>query len=62
MTGHSAGPSAAQVRESRKERDHQPERGIDRLMTWGYSGGGPPVLACAALLPDTKTDKTRRRE
>jgi pimeloyl-ACP methyl ester carboxylesterase len=26
--------------------------GIGRLAMWGYSGGGPPVLACAALLPD----------
>jgi pimeloyl-ACP methyl ester carboxylesterase len=26
--------------------------GIDRLATWGASGGGPHVLACAALLPD----------
>ena len=26
--------------------------GIERLVTWGYSGGGPHVLACAALLPD----------
>jgi pimeloyl-ACP methyl ester carboxylesterase len=26
--------------------------GIDRLLTWGISGGGPHVLACAALLPD----------
>jgi pimeloyl-ACP methyl ester carboxylesterase len=26
--------------------------GIDRLLTWGHSGGGPHVLACAALLPD----------
>lgn len=26
--------------------------GIDRLVTWGISGGGPHVLACAALLPD----------
>jgi pimeloyl-ACP methyl ester carboxylesterase len=25
---------------------------IDRLATWGISGGGPHVLACAALLPD----------
>src|SRR5579859_6624876 len=25
--------------------------GIDRLTTWGISGGGPHVLACAALLP-----------
>jgi pimeloyl-ACP methyl ester carboxylesterase len=28
------------------------ELGIDRLVTWGVSGGGPHVLACAALLPD----------
>jgi pimeloyl-ACP methyl ester carboxylesterase len=26
--------------------------GIDRLLTWGVSGGGPHVLATAALLPD----------
>jgi pimeloyl-ACP methyl ester carboxylesterase len=26
--------------------------GIDRLLTWGISGGGPHVLACAALAPD----------
>lgn len=26
--------------------------GVDRLATWGVSGGGPHVLACAALLPD----------
>jgi pimeloyl-ACP methyl ester carboxylesterase len=25
---------------------------IDRLAAWGVSGGGPHVLACAALLPD----------
>jgi pimeloyl-ACP methyl ester carboxylesterase len=25
---------------------------ISRLLTWGISGGGPHVLACAALLPD----------
>ncbi len=25
---------------------------IDRIATWGISGGGPHVLACAALLPD----------
>jgi pimeloyl-ACP methyl ester carboxylesterase len=28
------------------------ELGIDRLGLWGISGGGPHVLACAALLPD----------
>jgi pimeloyl-ACP methyl ester carboxylesterase len=26
--------------------------GLDRLAMWGISGGGPHVLACAALLPD----------
>ena len=26
--------------------------GVDRLGTWGVSGGGPHVLACAALAPD----------
>lgn len=31
------------------------ELGIDRLATWGYSGGGPYALACAALLPDLVT-------
>ncbi len=29
--------------------------GIDRIATWGHSGGGPHVLACAALLPDLVT-------
>ena len=28
------------------------ELGIGRLALWGISGGGPHVLACAALLPD----------
>jgi pimeloyl-ACP methyl ester carboxylesterase len=31
------------------------ELGIDRMATWGHSGGGPHVLACAALLPDLVT-------
>ncbi|MEU8258412.1 alpha/beta hydrolase [Micromonospora inaquosa] len=31
------------------------ELDIDRLGTWGFSGGGPPALACAALLPDLVT-------
>ena len=26
--------------------------GIERLLTWGVSGGGPHALACAALAPD----------
>jgi pimeloyl-ACP methyl ester carboxylesterase len=29
--------------------------GIDRLAMWGFSGGGPPLLACTALLPDLVT-------
>lgn len=28
------------------------ELGISRLAMWGISGGGPHLLACAALLPD----------
>lgn len=28
------------------------ELGLDRIATWGHSGGGPYALACAALLPD----------
>lgn len=28
---------------------------IDRLGMWGFSGGGPHVLACAALLPELVT-------
>jgi pimeloyl-ACP methyl ester carboxylesterase len=31
------------------------ELSIEQLATWGYSGGGPHVLACAALLPDLVT-------
>ena len=31
------------------------ELGIERLAMWGVSGGGPHVLACAALLPDLVT-------
>ena len=31
------------------------ELGLDRLAMWGISGGGPHVLACAALLPDLVT-------
>ena len=26
--------------------------GVDRFLTWGWSGGGPHALACAALLPE----------
>jgi len=26
--------------------------GLERLLVWGLSGGGPHALACAALLPD----------
>ena len=31
------------------------ELGLARLAMWGISGGGPHVLACAALLPDLVT-------
>jgi pimeloyl-ACP methyl ester carboxylesterase len=31
------------------------ELGLGRLAMWGLSGGGPHVLACAALLPDLVT-------
>jgi pimeloyl-ACP methyl ester carboxylesterase len=31
------------------------ELGIGQLAMWGISGGGPHVLACAALLPDLVT-------
>jgi pimeloyl-ACP methyl ester carboxylesterase len=31
------------------------ELGIDRMATWGISGGAPHVLACAALLPGLVT-------
>ncbi len=29
--------------------------GFERFATWGYSGGGPFALACAALLPERVT-------
>lgn len=28
------------------------ELGLDRVLVWGISGGGPHALACAALLPE----------
>ncbi len=28
------------------------ELGVERVAVWGWSGGGPYALACAALLPD----------
>jgi pimeloyl-ACP methyl ester carboxylesterase len=31
------------------------ELGLDRLLIWGVSGGGPHALACAALLPELVT-------
>jgi pimeloyl-ACP methyl ester carboxylesterase len=37
---------------ARDVRDISAALDIDRLLTWGASGGGPHVLACAALLPD----------
>ena len=47
--GRSAADCAADVRAICAE------LGVDRLAMWGVSGGGPHVLACAALLPDLVT-------
>jgi pimeloyl-ACP methyl ester carboxylesterase len=47
--GRSAADCAADVRAICAE------LGVDRLAMWGISGGGPHVLACAALLPDLVT-------
>ncbi|MFF5056769.1 alpha/beta fold hydrolase [Micromonospora sp. NPDC000663] len=47
--GRTAADTAADVRAICAELD------IDRLGTWGFSGGGPHALTCAALLPDLVT-------
>jgi pimeloyl-ACP methyl ester carboxylesterase len=44
--GHSVADSAADVRAIADA------LGVKRLVVWGLSGGGPPALACAALLGD----------
>ncbi|MCB0897154.1 MAG: alpha/beta fold hydrolase, partial [Nocardioidaceae bacterium] len=44
-----AGTYADDVTESTVVLDHL---GIDDFLTFGWSGGGPRALACAALLPD----------
>jgi pimeloyl-ACP methyl ester carboxylesterase len=44
--GHSVADGAADVRAIAND------LGVDRLAVWGFSGGGPFALACAALLPD----------
>jgi len=44
--GRTVASCAADVRAICAELD------ISRLAIWGISGGGPHVLACAALLPD----------
>jgi pimeloyl-ACP methyl ester carboxylesterase len=44
--GHSVADAAADVRAIAEV------LGVERLATWGLSGGGPYTLACAALLPD----------
>jgi len=49
QTGRSVADCAADVRAICAE------LGIDRLAMWGISGGGPHVLACAALLPGLVT-------
>ncbi|HUY24460.1 MAG TPA: alpha/beta fold hydrolase, partial [Candidatus Saccharimonadales bacterium] len=43
---HTVADAAADVRSIAKA------LGVDQLAVWGYSGGGPYALACAALLPD----------
>ena len=43
--GRSVADGAADVREVAAD------LGIERLAMWGFSGGGPYTLACAALLP-----------
>ncbi len=43
---HSVADAAADVRTIAEQ------LGIERLGIWGYSGGGPYALACAALLPE----------
>jgi len=44
--GHSVADGAADVRAIAEALR------VDRMAVWGYSGGGPYALACAALLPD----------
>src|SRR5579859_786530 len=44
--GHSVADAAADVRAIAAH------LGVERLAMWGFSGGGPYTLACAALLPD----------
>lgn len=44
--GHSIADNAADVQTIAEALE------IDRLAVWGLSGGGPPTLACAALLSD----------
>jgi pimeloyl-ACP methyl ester carboxylesterase len=48
-SGHTVADCAADVRAICAD------LGIDRLAMWGISGGGPHVLACAALLPGLVT-------
>ena len=43
--GHSVADGAADVRAIAEA------LGLERVAVWGYSGGGPYALACAALLP-----------
>lgn len=44
--GHTVADGAADVRAIAEA------FGVERVAVWGYSGGGPYALACAALLPD----------
>jgi pimeloyl-ACP methyl ester carboxylesterase len=44
--GHSVADAAGDVRAIASA------LGVERIAVWGFSGGGPYALACAALLPD----------
>lgn len=46
VPGHTVADAAADVRSIAED------LGVERLAVWGFSGGGPYSLACAALLPD----------
>lgn len=50
--GSSAHPGSSMADNAADARAIAEALGIDRMGVWGMSGGGPPALACAALLPD----------
>ena len=50
--GSTAHPGSSMADNAADARTIAEALGIDRMGVWGMSGGGPPALACAALLPD----------